>query len=252
MNQPLPHLAEAARARRKWRGVDPDTRVAARRQRLIDAAIQLLSTEGIGGTSVRAVCARAALHSRYFYESFPGIDDLLVAVFDRLARDFLTEVTAAAEAAGSDPRARLQAAVQTAAAIVARQTPLVRILTVEAIGNEQLNRRRIQMLHQIAATMESDAYRIYGLPAPGERIGTISSRFLAAGLAEVLVAWVDGELEGSVEELASDAMELMLAVSERAHQVATGRAGKPRLSRDPAQAAQAEPKPKPKPENTHC
>jgi AcrR family transcriptional regulator len=212
--------------RRKWRGVEPEARTAERRERLIGVAIDLLSTEGLAGTTVRAVCARAGLHSRYFYESFADIDALLVAVFDQLAGKFLSEVTTATEAAGQDPRARLQAAVETAAAIVKSETPVVRILTVEAIGNEQLNRRRTAMLHGIAAMMEADAYRIYGDPAPGERMGTLSARFLAAGFAEVLVAWVQGELAGTVEELAGDAMELMLAVSERARTVALERAGR--------------------------
>src|SRR5215472_1779352 len=83
--------------RRKWRGVDPDARTAERRQRIIEAAIDLLSTEGLGGTTVRAVCARTGLHSRYFYESFPSIETLLVAVFDLLAAQFADYVTAAAD-----------------------------------------------------------------------------------------------------------------------------------------------------------
>jgi AcrR family transcriptional regulator len=218
--------------RRKWRGIEPDARTAERRQRLIDAAIDLLSTEGLSGTTVRAVCARAGLHSRYFYESFEDIDTLLVAVFDQLSASFLEEVSAAAEAAPDDPKARLQAAVQKSAEIVTRQTHLVRILNVEAIGNEQLNRRRIRMLHDIAAMIEQDAYRVYGAPAQGEQIGTLSARFLAAGFAELLIAWVEGQLDADAEELAADATELMLAVSEKARQLALSRAAElPRASR---------------------
>ncbi|HEX6391892.1 MAG TPA: TetR/AcrR family transcriptional regulator [Acidimicrobiales bacterium] len=218
--------------RRKWRGIEPDARTAERRQRLIDAAIDLLSTEGLSGTTVRAVCARAGLHSRYFYESFEDIDTLLVAVFDQLSASFLEEVSAAAEAAPDDPKARLQAAVQKSAEIVTRQTHLVRILNVEAIGNEQLNRRRIRMLHDIAWMIEQDAYRVYGAPAQGEQIGTLSARFLAAGFAELLIAWVGGELDAEAEELAADATELMLAVSEKARQLALSRAAeRPRTSR---------------------
>jgi AcrR family transcriptional regulator len=210
--------------RRKWRGVDPDARTAERRQRLIDTAIDLLSTEGLSGTTVRAVCAHAGLHSRYFYESFQDIDALLVAVFDQLSAGFLSEVTAAAEAAPDDPKARLRAAVQKSAEIVTRQTHLVRILNVEAIGNEQLNRRRLRMLHDIAEMIEQDAYRVYGEPVQGEQIGTLSARFLAAGFAELLIAWVEGELDADAEDVAADATELMLAVSERARQLAASRA----------------------------
>jgi AcrR family transcriptional regulator len=218
-------------ARRRWRGVDPDARTAARRQCLVEAAVDVLSEEGLTGTTVRAVCSRANLHSRYFYESFESIDALLVAVFDDLSERFLGEITAAADAAGEDPRARLRRAVRTAAEIVVRETPLIRILAVETTANANLNRRRIKVLHDIAAMIEKDAYRLYGPPPPGERIGTISARFLAAGLSDLLVAWADGELEGDAEQLAADATELMLAVSERAREIAASRAGRRRSPR---------------------
>lgn len=210
--------------RRKWRGIEPDARTAERRQRLLDTAIDLLSTEGLSGTTVRGVCARAGLHSRYFYESFQDIDSLLVAVFDQLSAGFLAEVAAASGEAADDPRSRLQAAVQKSAEIVTRQTHLVRILTVEAIGNEQLNRRRIRLLHDIASMIEQDAYRVYGAPAQGEQIGALSARFLAAGFAELLIAWVQGDIVGDVAELSADATELMLAVSDRARRLAESRA----------------------------
>ena len=71
--------------------------------------------------------------------------------------------------------------------------------------------------------IEQDAYRIYGRPPAGERIGPLSSRFLAAGLSEVLVGWVEGGIGGSVTEMAADATELMLAVSDRARRLAAER-----------------------------
>jgi AcrR family transcriptional regulator len=214
---------EVSDQRRRWRGIEPDDRIAARRERLINTAIELLGTDGLAATTVRSVCGRAGLHSRYFYESFVGIDELLVAVFDRVSAAFLSSVVGVTEAAGSDPRARLETAVTQVTTLIANQTSLFRILAVEAIGNEQLNRRRIQMLHDIAASMEQDAYRLYGSPPPGEPIGTLSARFLAAGLAETLVAWVEGDIGGSAEQLASDVAELMMAVSECARDLANRR-----------------------------
>lgn len=224
---------DTAPVRRKWRGVEPDTRTAERRGRLVDAAIALLSTEGLGGTTVRAVCATSGLHNRYFYESFEDIDALLVAVFDQLAEAFLTHITAAADQAGEDPKARLRAVMDAAVAVVEDQRDLVRILTVEAAGSDALNRRRIAMLHHIAEMIEADAYRSYGKPPPGERIGAVSARFMAGGLAELMVAWVEGELPGSARELADDAVEVVTAFSDSSRAVAAarlaGRRRKPRI-----------------------
>jgi AcrR family transcriptional regulator len=50
----------------------------------MDAAFQLLGTEGWSGTSVRAVCQGARLNPRYFYESFDDLDALVIAVYDRV------------------------------------------------------------------------------------------------------------------------------------------------------------------------
>jgi AcrR family transcriptional regulator len=209
--------------RRKWRGVDPDARTAERRERLIEAAIELLATEGLAGTTVRAVCARTGLHSRYFYESFADIGALLVAVYDRLAGQFLDYVTGAADRAGDDPRSRVQAVLRATAEVFLQQTDLVRILNVEAIGNEELNERRIQIVHRVAEMIEEDAYRTYGGLVAGERIAAVSARFIAGGLAELFLAWVDGELKGTVEELAGDAVDVVLAFSEATLGVAAAR-----------------------------
>lgn len=221
---------ETSPVRRKWRGVEPDARTAERRQRLTDAAISLLSTEGLGGTTVRAVCATSGLHNRYFYESFEDIDALLVAVFDQLAAAFLAHIAAAAEAAGDDPDARLQAVMEAAVGVVGDQRDLVRILTVEATGNEALNRRRIAMLHHMAELIEADAYRSYGQLPPGERIGAVSARFMAGGLAELFVAWVEGEIRGSAEELARDAVDVVTAFSDSSRAVAASRVAASRVA----------------------
>ena len=58
----------------RWAGLAPDDRRAERRTLLLDAAFELLGTEGWGGTTVRAVCQEARLNPRYFYESFEDLD----------------------------------------------------------------------------------------------------------------------------------------------------------------------------------
>jgi AcrR family transcriptional regulator len=169
------------------------------------------------------VCARTGLHSRYFYESFPSIEALLVAVFDLLAAQFVDYVTEAADHAGDDPRARVQAVMAAVAEVFQQQTELVRILTIQAIGNEELNQRRIGMLHRIAGMIEADAYRTYGAPPPGERIASVSARFLAGGLAELFIAWIDGELSGTVDDLGRDAADIVMAFVDASTQVAARR-----------------------------
>ena len=70
----------------RWAGV-PLTDRRAERALLVDAGYRLFGEEGEAGVSVRSVCRECGLNTRYFYESFDDVDDLLGAVYDRVSRD---------------------------------------------------------------------------------------------------------------------------------------------------------------------
>ena len=59
-----------ASATRTYGGVTAGQRRATRRAALIEAALDLFAEEGARAVSKRAVCARARLNDRYFYEHF--------------------------------------------------------------------------------------------------------------------------------------------------------------------------------------
>src|SRR5438046_9048265 len=98
-------------ATRVYGGLSADERVEARRQRLMDAALELMGTEGWAGTSVRAVCRRAGLTPRFFYESFDDLDALAVAVFDEIAVRATAAILEAVRNAPPEPAAQAQAAI---------------------------------------------------------------------------------------------------------------------------------------------
>ncbi|MBV9413258.1 MAG: TetR/AcrR family transcriptional regulator [Acidimicrobiia bacterium] len=199
-------------ARRRWRGVEPDARRAARRQRLLDAAFDLLGTDGLTATTVRGVCARAGLHTRYFYESFADVDALVVALFDQLAVEAHTRAEAAGEAAGDEPGAELRAGLRAIADYFDEDPRRLRVLVIEGAGNEALNRRRVWVLHRVAQRAAVAASEKRG---PGdERRLRVAAHFAAGGLAELLSAWVDGTLEISADELIDDAVELIMALDD--------------------------------------
>jgi AcrR family transcriptional regulator len=65
------------------RSVDPARQAAEDRvQRLIDAALELMSNPDAGDLTVQNVAERAGLSLRAFYHHFPSKDDLLLAVFE--------------------------------------------------------------------------------------------------------------------------------------------------------------------------
>ena len=81
---------------RRWGGTTLADRRAARRHALLEAGLDLLGADEPSALSVRAVCRRAALTERYFYESFADRDELVAAVYDLVvdeARTTLVEAT---------------------------------------------------------------------------------------------------------------------------------------------------------------
>ena len=206
----------------RWVGLTPEDRRAERRTLLLDAAFELLGTEGWAGTSVRAVCQEARLNPRYFYESFEDLDALLVAVYDRLVEE-LGERVLAAVAANEEGRPQVRAALDTIVSFVDDDRRRGRILYVEALGNEALNRRRIETGHTLVRLVERAGAERRGTGRRGERIGLVSAAILVGGTAELVAGWLDGRIDVSRQQLVDDATELFLAMGERAAAIATGR-----------------------------
>ena len=223
----MPNVRSTPKDRRpsRWAGLSPDDRRAGRRELLLDVAFELLGTEGWSGTTVRAVCQAAELNPRYFYESFDDLDELVVAVYDRLVAELGGEVMASVAASGTDPRAGARAAMDCILRFVDEDRRRARILYVEALGNEALNRRRIETAHQLVSVVEQAGAERYGPLPGGEQVGRIGAAVLVGGAGELVVAWLDGRIDVTREQLVDDATEILLAIGDAVARVAARRSG---------------------------
>lgn len=204
-------------------GLPAADRRAERRTLLLDAAFELLGTEGSSGTSVRAVCQAARLNARYFYESFEDLDALVVAVFDRLIEELGAAVLTALRGAGDDPGDQTRAALRSIVEFVDEDRRRGRVLYVEALGSEALNRRRIETGHLLVASVEQHAAAAQGPLPAGEPIGRIAASLLVGGVGELVVAWLDGRIAADRDRLVDDATELLLAMGDAAARIAAAR-----------------------------
>ncbi len=82
--------------RGRWTGVPLEDRQARRRDDLLAAGLQLLGAMSGPAVTVRAVCRKAALTERYFYESFSDRDEFVRAVYDDVCARAMTALTTAA------------------------------------------------------------------------------------------------------------------------------------------------------------
>jgi AcrR family transcriptional regulator len=197
-----------------YAGVRASDRVAARRARLLDAALELLGTEGWQATTVRAICAEARLTPRYFYESFADRDELLVALFDQLVGEAAAHVLGAVEGAERDARAKARAAIGAFVELVTDDPRKARVLFIEAVGSERLALRRFETVRMFAGLVAQQGRQFYGVH--GGSLVETTALMLVGGLAETLLSWLDGTLAVTREQLIEDCTDLFVIMGEGA------------------------------------
>ncbi|SCD47956.1 transcriptional regulator, TetR family [Streptomyces sp. Termitarium-T10T-6] len=126
---------------RSWGGTKLADRRAARRQTLLDVAERLAGEEGCAAVTVRSVCREARLTDRYFYESFTGRDDLLLAAFERVADEARSALEGAVATGGPQREVRARAAVSAFVALVLDAPHKGRLLLLEPFADPVLGAR---------------------------------------------------------------------------------------------------------------
>lgn len=68
---------------RSYAGVSAQQRLSERREKFLQAGLEIFGSQGFRAGTVRALCKQAGLTERYFYESFSDTEELLKAVYER-------------------------------------------------------------------------------------------------------------------------------------------------------------------------
>jgi AcrR family transcriptional regulator len=105
----------------------------ARRQRLLDAALELFSEVGFHDTSVDEVVARARTSKSAFYEHFESKEDCFRMLLDQEGGALMSVVHNAA-IEGKDHRERTRLGIAAFVNTCARNSQVARLLLVESVG----------------------------------------------------------------------------------------------------------------------
>lgn len=195
---------------RTWAGTTLDDRKAARRDRLVAAGLDLLGTEGTAAVSVRAVCRRARLTERYFYESFADREELVGAVYE-LAGEQARQTLVDAIRGAPDPRQRAERAVRAFAGLLADDPRLGRVLLLAPLTDPALTRRGRHLLPAFAALVGEQL-------SHGDETGRqLVAIGLVGALSNVFIAYLDGTLRVSRERLVAHCVRLVLGADEFLH-----------------------------------
>ena len=184
---------------RRYRGMDGEERRNERRQRLIEAGLQVFGQMGYHGATVKTICAGAGLTERYFYESFANSEELLCGVYEQHMAVQQQRILSAVMQSGREPAAMIEAGLR-AFFELARESPAgSRVQFVEVLGVsprvDKLYRQAIENFAQMMRALNQQLSKDNALPLRDEEtlsiglVGAavgIASRWLLTGFAQPL------------------------------------------------------------------
>ncbi|MFD9896169.1 TetR/AcrR family transcriptional regulator [Amycolatopsis sp. NPDC059027] len=198
---------------RNYAGATGPQRKAARRAALLDAALDLLTTDGPEAITVRRVCAHARLNDRYFYASFGDRDELLPAAWDVVTADALGALTVAIETTKPDPPSRVRAVIEAIVTFFAGDKRYARLL-IESQTTEALRRRRHASVRQVADIVAEQGREMLGAAVPDPVDQTLAALTMVNGCLDLLVTWLRGEVEVTREHLVDFLVAMILTSSD--------------------------------------
>ncbi len=176
---------------RPYGGVQARERVAQRRHQLLDAGLELLGgIDDPPDLTVRALCSRAGVSARYFYESFTDKDQLVAAVFDWVIADIAVTTQAAVASAPRDEQNR--EGIANLVRTIAGDDRVGRLLFNPRLSNPVLARKRTELGGVFAQLSGQHVRGAYDVPE-NEWLTSIT-HFVVGGVGQTISAWVSGEI----------------------------------------------------------
>jgi len=168
---------------------DRDLETAARRQRMIDAAVELAATGGYDAVQMRDVAARAEVALGTLYRHFPSKDHLLLAALAEQA-EALRDRMAQRPPEGSDAAARTADVLRRATRALARRPDLTAALVTALTSPESDTAPHKHRVETVLRTIITTAIDGTTIADPDGVVRTLGYVWLA-----VLSAWVGGTLD---------------------------------------------------------
>lgn len=180
----------------------------------MDAALDLIGTQGWANTTLRGVCEQARVGPRFFYESFADLDELACAVHDELVENAIRQTLEAVAAAPVGLPAKARAGVGTIVTAFTEDPRKGRLVFAEAHGSEPLMRRRFAAMRTIADVVTAQAEGLLDLPEGSETVLQAFALLFTGGVAEMILVWLDGGMDVSRERLVDICIEFLLTSSQ--------------------------------------
>lgn len=205
--------ASTAVKRRSFKGMSLEVRQAERRERLMEAGLQMYGTQGFFSVTVRDVCVEAKLTERYFYESFKNSGALFDAIYMRLVEELQQRILTAVMQGAPDPKQMIQLGLTAFFQRLSDDQRVTRILFIDAIlvhedGGKSIHKavKRFDVMTQSFITLM--------IPQAQENMSMISliSTGLTGYVSHLATRWAISGFKESVDEMIFACMVLYEAM----------------------------------------
>lgn len=191
---------------------DRDLETAARRERMVTAAVDLATTGGYDAVQMRDVAARAEVALGTLYRHYPSKDHLLLAALTEQART-LQERIAERPPSGADAATRTADVLRRASRALARRPQLTAALVTALTAPEPDTAEAKHGVEVVLRAIITSAIDGAAVPDPDGIVRTLGYVWLA-----VLSGWVGGTLEADqmADDLEKAAMLVLSSPQARA------------------------------------
>ncbi|WP_433561408.1 TetR/AcrR family transcriptional regulator [Nocardia sp. CA-151230] len=198
-----------------YRGTTTDERREQRRRRLLDAALEIVGTQGLAALTVRGVCEQAKVGPRFFYESFAGLDALASTLLDEVQSAALEQARTAMTETPGGPEEKLRAGVAALIITVTDDPRRANIAFAQAYGSEMLMRRRFEGMRRVAQLLIEQTRVLLDIPEGDDTALTALAQLITGGAAELILVWLDGGLKVERPVLIGIVADYVVAMVDR-------------------------------------
>lgn len=207
--------APAREPGRAYRGQTPEARRAARRERLVEAAIAVFGTTGFRGATVRQICGEAGLTERYFYESFDNQSSLFDAAYGRAVEALRVTLVQAVVAAPPGLGPMAESALRAFYGALQRDPRAARILLIEIYGAvDDLDRLYQRGVRDFAALVRGVIEANLRVEEAGLDAELLATAVVGAS-THLATRWLLGGYRESIETMVANSLAIVLAVGRQ-------------------------------------
>lgn len=193
---------------RSYAGRSPDERRQQRRQRLLDAGLQVFGTVGYDEATITLLCGTARVGTKAFYDEFPSREALLLAVATDIVATAAAHLEHALAAAPRDLEQRVRAGLTAYIGFLTEDVRRVRIAYRE-IRVAPLETER-QFASSAFATLVNEQVAELGV-GDHARDNLLLALALTGGVGELLNHWTSVVEKPPVERLVAELTRLFVA-----------------------------------------